>query len=199
MFSLDQVQHVYVSSARRGFMAVADMPMCVDNCSGSSGNHVIVGIKQVERFDGEWRYAAPDAPPQYWLRKAWEEAIALSGAEPWRVYRLDASQVAAHLDAGAFVDDIRGFANRLEPWQPIKLDANGDMDGNEQPAIAAAWERVDGWRAIRQDGGWAADGSRCNADESTLEFSPRHFDPLPGTWASVREAIGAVDAQRPWD
>lgn len=199
MLSLDHIEHVYVSSTRRGFLAVADIPICVDNCAGSSGNNVIIGIKRVVRDGDAWAYADSNALPQYWLRKAWDEAVALKGGEPWRVYRLDAAEVATRLDAGESIDDVRGFENRLEPWQAIELDARGDKTGSALPAKADAWERVDGWRAVRMAcGAWTADGGRCNADEAVLEHSPQHFDGLSGDWPSAAEAIRAVDGLRPW-
>jgi hypothetical protein len=200
-FSLDRLRHVYVSSCRPGFWAVSDNPVVVTNAYGSSANHTMIAIKRVCRENGHWVYVLPDRPGQWWVKKAWDEALALKGAEPWRVYELDAGQVAEQLDSGVFTDDIRGFRNRLEMWQPIIIDQVGDQAAYATPAEAEVWERRDGWRVIRaEDGQWTPEGSRCNAARSTLRFSPHHFDPIPGIAASTaEEAMLVVDEKRPWD
>jgi hypothetical protein len=200
-FSLDNLKMVYVSSAKRGFLAVSDMPMCV-TASGSSANHVIVAVKRVYRENGRWFYDNPERQGEWWLYNAWKEAIALTGGEPWRVYELDAEEVAGRLDAGEFTDDVRGFENRCEPWQPVTIDADGGVDGYATIAASRIWERVDGWRVVkRADGRWIADGSRCNADDSILRHgSPYHFDPLPDMAEDeVWFAMMAVDKDRPWE
>ncbi|NTF23601.1 hypothetical protein G6L37_35090 [Agrobacterium rubi] len=200
-FSLDDLKHVYVSSCRRGFMAISDNPMCITSESGSSGNHVIIAVKRVCREGGRWVYADPDQPGQWWLRTAWVEALALKGGEPWRVYEMDAMLVAENLDKGVFTDDIRGFKTRLEPWQPVLIDEDGNNVGVAVPSMASVWERTDGWRIVSDaDGKWWANGSRCNADRrSTLKFSPNHFDPIEGFETNViAEAMAVVDDRRPW-
>jgi hypothetical protein len=199
-FSLDNLKKVYVTSAKRGFLAVSDQPMCVTS-SGCSGNDVILAVKHVCRENGRWVYCNPEIGGEWWLRKAWRDAIALTGPEPWRVYELDAAEIAARLDAGEFTDDVRGFRNRGEPWQPIEVDAAGDHTGFTTIANARVWERTDGWRVTaREDGLWTADESRCNADRSVLKYSPHHFDPLVAFEAEHRaeDAMRLVDANRPW-
>jgi hypothetical protein len=199
-FSLDNLKKVYVSSCRRGFLAVSDQPMCVTSASGSSGNSTIIAIKRVYRDDGRWVYANPDHYGQWWLKTAWKEAVSLKGSEPWRVYELDAAEIAARLDAGEFTDDIRGFRNRCEPWQPVTLDADGAVSDYTAIAAAEVWERTDGWRVVRgHDGNWKAAETRCNADRSILKYSRNHFDPLPECVLSkAAEAIALVDDRRPW-
>lgn len=200
-FRLDNLKHVYVSSCRRGFLVVSDQPMCVTSASGSSGNDTIIATKRVYREDGRWVYAKPERPGQWWLKSAWLEAVSLQGGEPWRVYRLDAEEVARLLDDGAFTDDVRGFESRLEPWQPVNIDANGDVSGHPTIAAAKVWERTDGWRVVRRDDGlWVTDGSRCNADKSVLKYSPNHFDPIVSFAAerSAADAMLLVDVNRPW-
>lgn len=199
-FSLENLKHIYVTSYKAGFLAIADDPMCVTTESGSSSNHIIISVKRVIRDNGEWVYARPDTSGEWWMKKAWDQALALTGAEPWRVYRLDADEVARLLDAGEFTDDVRGFSNRGEPWQPISVNAEGQRLSYEHPTKAAVWERRDGWRVVLADGAWVADGSRCNAARSTLLQSPRHFDPIEDlTCVTHIEAISAVDEQRPFN
>lgn len=200
-FSLDNLKHVYVSSCRRGFLVVSDQPMCVTSEDGASGNSTIISVKRVYRQDGQWHYANPDQPGSWWLRKAWDQAVALTGAEPWRIYRLDAAEVAEMLDEGVYTDDIRSFENRCEPWQPISVGSEGEQTGHVPALEAKVWERTDGWRVLRNgDGFWVFDGSKCNADKSTLKYSPYHFDPLPRLHiAMAAEAMLVVDANRPWN
>ncbi|MNU63889.1 hypothetical protein D3C71_531540 [compost metagenome] len=199
-FSLDNLNRVYVSSCKRGILAVADQPMCVTHASGSSGNSTIICIKRVVREDGQWVYANPGASGEWWLQSAWKEALSLVGAEPWRVYQLDAAETAARLDGGEFTDDVRGFRNRGEPWQPVTLDGDGAVAGYTTIAAAEIWERTDGWRVVRgHEGGWKADGSHCNADRGILKYSGQHFDPLPECVLSeAAESIALVDHHRPW-
>ena len=200
-FPLENLKHVYVSSCTRGFLAVSDQPMCVANASGGSGNHVIIAVKRVCREDGRWVYAEPDQPGQWWLKSAWLEAIALKGGEPWRVYQMDAAEVAELLDRGVFTDEIRGFKTRCEPWQPIRVDEHGNNAGHVISTDAEVWERADGWRVVRgRTGMWRPDGSRCNASRSILKHSPGHFDPIPEFETQIiGEAFAAVDARRPWN
>lgn len=200
MIDPSKVRKVYVSSARRGFMAVADWPMCIDSLHGSSGSHIVIGIKRVARREGAWHWEDVDSAPQLWLRKAWDGAVGLQGDEPWRVYELDAAEVAARLDAGEHVDDVRGFESRLEPWQPIRTDALGSVVSTVPSAEAEQWERTDGWRVVFIDGVWRPDGTRCNADPGILEYSPDHFiefSSAEGFPAAVK-AMEAVDMGRPW-
>jgi hypothetical protein len=200
-FSLDRLKKVYVSSCWRGFWAISDNPSCVTNVSGSSANFTIIAVKRVCWEDGRWVYATPGRPGQWWLKKAWDEAVALTGNEPWRVYELSAERVAKLLDEGNSIDDIRGFSNRHEPWQPIAVDAAGEKIGYERPIGAKVWERADGWRVVQDsDGQWVAIGSRCNAHKSILRHSPHHFDPLPETvFSHFAEAMALVDGHRPWN
>ncbi len=199
-FSLENLKKVYVTSAKRGFLAVSDMPMCVTSVSGSSGNDVILAVKRVYREDGRWLYGNPEVAGEWWLRKAWRDAIRLTGAEPWRVYELDAAEIAARLDAGEFTDDVRGFRNRGEPWQPVTVDPAGAVDGYTTIGAARIWERTDGWRVVRgDDGNWRADGTHCNADRGILKYSRQHFDPMPECVLSeAAAAIAVVDDHRPW-
>lgn len=200
-FSLENLKRVYVSSYMRGFLAVSDQPMCVTSSSGSSGNDTIIAVKRVYREEGRWVYANPDRSGQWWLQRAWKEAISLRGHEPWRVYELDASETATRLDAGEFTDDVRGFENRGEPWQPVTVDpTTGEIDGYTTIAAARIWARVDGWRVVQSDDGdWKADGTHCNADRSILKYSRQHFDPLPEfRMNEAGEAIVVVDENRPW-
>lgn len=200
-FDPSRVARVYVSSCRRGFLAVADKPGCVTSVSGASGNHMIIGIKRVIRVDGEWQYADKDIGVDWWLQKAWKEAIALVGGEPWRVYELDAAHVAAQLDAGVFTDDIRGFQSRCEPWQPMIVDDRGDFVRHAPVVDANVWERDDGWRIVRtQIGAWLTDGSRCKASRSVLKSSPQHFEPLHPSFSfgSHAGAMEHVEENRPW-
>lgn len=198
-FSLERLKDVYVTSARRGFMAVSDRPMCVTSASGGSGNGTIIAVKRVYREDGRWVYDNPEHYGQWWLRSAWLEALALTGKEPWRIYRLDAADVARDLDSGVFTDDIRGFRNRCEPWQPVTVGKDGQIDGTTTIAAARVWARVDGWRVVQEcDGRWRADEAHCNADRSILLCSKSHFDELPGIHDSAVEAISLVEAERPW-
>jgi hypothetical protein len=199
-FSLENLKRVYVSSCRRGFLAVSDQPMCVTEASGGSGNSTIIAVKRVYREGGKWVYEKPDLPGQWWLKSAWKEAVALTGGQPWRVYELDAAEVAERLDSGEFADDIRGFKNRCEPWQPIRVDENGDTAGPAESSSATVWERMDGWRVVADGNGrWVPDGSKCDACRSILKESPNHFDPIPDfTTGILEEAFATVDANRPW-
>lgn len=199
-FSLDNLKHVYVSSCKRGILAVADQPMCVTHASGGSGNSTIICIKRVVREDGRWIYANPGVSGEWWLQSAWKEALSLVGAEPWRVYQLDAAETAARLDGGEFTDDVRGFRSRGEPWQPVTLDADGEIGGYTTIADAGVWVRDDGWRVVKgDDGAWRADGTRCNADRGILKYSRQHFDPLSECVLSeAAAAISMVNDRRPW-
>jgi hypothetical protein len=55
-FSLENLKRVYVSSCRRGFLAISDQPMCVTEASGGSGNSTIIAVKRVYREGGKWVY-----------------------------------------------------------------------------------------------------------------------------------------------
>lgn len=199
--NLTKLKHVYVSSARRGFLAVVDRPFCVDSPFGMSSDNLLLSVKRVVWRDGTWQEAEPAATAQLWLRRAWEDAVALCGDEPWRIYELDSEAVAAQLEEGRHTDDIRGFDHRCEPWQPMKVDGNGDFTAHADPSTAMAWERTDGWRVTLRNGSWRPDGTHCNAEETILKYSPDHFLEFGSDieFSNANEAMSAVDLGRPWE
>lgn len=212
-FNLDRagLEHVYVASHMRGILVISDNPMVNTMCQGASSNHILVMTKRVIRKDGRWVYEDLTSIGTIWLKKAFDEAVALTGGEPWRIYKLDAVKVAEALDNGVFVDTVRGFESRHEKWQPIRPTKAGEtvseshwdlpegMIYADRADEATMWLRVDGWKVVQDGDGWRGDETGCNACETTVKYSPDHFTPLPQVKPTYEEAIAWVERFRPWE
>lgn len=202
-------EKLLISPAWRGFHLITGNPSVVTS-AGCSGTGVIAELSRlVWRENQSWGVV----PHSMWLKKALDAAIALTGNEPWRVYALSPKEVEEALLRGEHIDDIRGFANRHEPWQPFETltdmetaNEHGATDESRdlyaKPAEATVWQRVDGWTVQRQDDlTWRAvppePGSCIGVpDDHFRTIHQSNGDEI--VFLTPSGAMETVDSVRPW-
>lgn len=209
-FPMREDTKLLVASHWRGFHMITGSPSVTTSEMGSSSTHVVVEVSRLVWADDSWTMKPH---PRLWMKAALDKAIALTGAEPWRVYELSARSVEESLRRGIHIDDIRGFKNRLEPWQPFvnladlkrahDLGTDAPRDLYASPAAAEVWGRVDGWKVERQvDLTWR--GVPCEPD-SCVGVSPNHFRTIHHDngdemiFETANAAMAAVDQHRRWE
>lgn len=188
----DQVKAIIVSSSWPGLWAQCHLLFGDDNIR-------LHGLRQVIRVNGEWQYRGNI---RYIRDSKFNENMALTGNEPWRLYSIsDLDGIAEALDRGIHIDAIRGFSQHHERWQCYRVDSyEGGReltaeDFVDQMDEACVWERVDGWRVcVNNEGKWVPDHFSANGHK----MRELYYTMLEGEFDNAEDAMAFVDQERRW-